>query len=485
MATPLPGDGLLIEGSREASVGFCWHVAVRRGGKVQNELNPARDPCSAGIPAQPAAELSSLEPEPAAESRPNQLTDPDPRLSRSQQKREQERRSLPWRLGLANVLSAGLHFIAMSWVGWQPRIREEEEILPFQWVEVADEPPPEPQWIAPVSARESGVSEPRDHVSVRQSQVANPGEWVEVTSATAQPLLASAAGSPVPEILSPPTRELEVPQPARNSASPQQQPKARLENLSAGLAALEQAVADHNWAEALHLTEEWLDHWPLSSLQRQQLQDYRQHLQSLLATSSAAAVETKSAQISPAQSLKPQPERAASSPEVLPQPYLSAPADPHPTLPSPEPIAAPLEEPSPTLPPTFPTGSHNSDFGRTSGIESSQAGPPSLNATADPDWGDYLAQFQERVRQHWMVRRASGSYVTVVQVRLDRQGSLRELRLQTPSEDPLLDAAVLSAIQRSAPFAPLPESYVGEELMLEINVLSGSLQAGPTQIPRN
>ncbi|MFS8806308.1 TonB family protein [Synechococcus sp. R6-10] len=452
---------------------------------MQNELNPNRDLRNTGIPAQPTAESTSPKPEPAAESRPNQLTDPDPRLSRSQQKREQERRSLPWRLGLANVLSAGLHFIAMSWVGWQPRIREEEEILPFQWVEVADEPPPEPQWIAPVSARESGVSEPRDHVSVRQSQVANPGEWVEVTSATAQPLLASAAGSPVPEILSPPTRELEVPQPARNSASPQQQPKARLENLSAGLAALEQAVADHNWAEALHLTEEWLDRWPLSSLQRQQLQDYRRHLQSLLATSSAAAVETKSAQISPAQSLKPQPERAASSPEVLPQPYLSAPADPHPTLPSPEPIAAPLEEPSPTLPPTFPTGSHNSDFGRTSGIESSQAGPPSLNAVADPDWGDYLAQFQERVRQHWMVRRASGSYVTVVQVRLDRQGSLRELRLQTPSEDPLLDAAVLSAIQRSAPFAPLPESYVGEELMLEIDVLSGSLQAGPTQIPRN
>jgi TonB family protein len=452
---------------------------------VQNELNPNRDLRNTGIPAQPTAESTSPKPEPAAESRPNQLTDPDPRLSRSQQKREQERRSLPWRLGLANVLSAGLHFMAMSWVSWQPRIREEEEILPFQWVEMADEPPPEPQWIAPVSARESGVSEPWDDVSVRQSQVANPGEWVEVTSATAQPLLASAAGSPVPEILSPPTRELEVPQPARNSASPQQQPEARLENLSAGLAALEQAVADHNWAEALHLTEEWLDHWPLSSPQRQQLQDYRQHLQSLLATSSAAAVETKSAQISPAQSLKPQPERAASSPEVLPQPYLSAPADPHPTLPSPEPIAAPLEEPSPTLPPTFPTGSHNSSLGRTSGIESSQAGPPSLNATADPDWGDYLAQFQERVRQHWMVRRASGSYVTVVQVRLDRQGSLRELRLQTPSEDPLLDAAVLSAIQRSAPFPPLPESYVGEELMLEIDVLSGSLQAGSTQNPRN
>lgn len=155
---------------------------------MQNELNPNRDLRNTGIPAQPTAESTSPKPEPAAESQANCLTDgevdPEPRLSRSQQERQQERRSLSWRLGLANVLSAGLHFIAMSWVGWQPRIREEEEILPFQWVEVADEPPPEPQWIAPVSARESGVSEPRDHVSVRQSQVPSPSE--EVTSATIQ-----------------------------------------------------------------------------------------------------------------------------------------------------------------------------------------------------------------------------------------------------------------------------------------------------------
>ncbi|MEN9222182.1 MAG: energy transducer TonB, partial [Thermostichus sp. BF3_bins_97] len=103
----------------------------------------------------------------------------------------------------------------------------------------------------------------------------------------------------------------------------------------------------------------------------------------------------------------------------------------------------------------------------------------------DLDWGEYLAQFQERVRQHWAVQRAAGSYVTVVQLRLDREGSLRELRLHTPSEDPLLDAAVLSAIQRSAPFAPLPSSYGGEELMLEIDVLSGSLEASPVGDPKH
>ena len=430
---------------------------------MQRESSAARDP--AGIP-----EPHSPDPEPAAESQISRLAAPEARISRSQQERQQERRSLPWRLGLANVLSAGLHLIAMSWVGWQPGIPEEAEIIAFQWVEVADEPPPEPQWIAPVSARESGTSEPWDSVSVRRSQVAGSGKG-DVEAAAAL-----VGESPVTEILAPPARE----QPTRSSASSQQQPEAKLENLLEDIEALEQAVADQNWAEALHLTGEWLERLPLSSPQRRQLQGYRQHLQSLLLAASAEALEAEPTGSSGAPPPQPQPRRAASSPEVLPQSYLLAQADPGPILPSPEPIPA-----SPTLSPTFPAGPASPSLGRVSGIESSQAGPPSPNAIADPDWGDYLAQFQERVRQNWMVRQAAGTYVTVVQVRLDRQGSLRELRLQTPSEDPLLDAAVLSAIRRSAPFAPLPESYVGEELMLEVNVLSGSLQASSAQNPRD
>ncbi len=435
---------------------------------MQRESNAARDP--AGIP-----EPHSPDPEPAAESQISRLAAPEPRISRSQQERQQERRSLPWRLGLANVLSAGLHLIAMSWVGWRPGIPKEAEIIAFQWVEVADEPPPEPQWIAPVSARKSGTSEPWDFVSVRRSQVAGPDKGdVEATAGL-------VGGSPVSGSLPPPARE----QPTRSSDSSQQQPEAKLENLLEDIEALEQAVADQNWAEALHLTGEWLERLPLSSPQRRQLQGYRQHLQSLLPAASAEALEAESTGSSGAPPLQPQPSRAASSPEVLPQSHLLAQADPNPILPSPEPIPALSQEPSPTLSPTFPAGPASPNLGRVSGIESSQAGPPSPNAIADPDWGDYLAQFQERVRQNWRVRQAAGTYVTVVQVRLDRQGSLRELRLQTPSEDPLLDAAVLSAIRRSAPFAPLPESYVGEELMLEVDVLSGSLQASSAQNPRD
>ncbi len=493
-------------GNRLTDTKSCWDGAVRRSGKVQEEPNVNQDPLNTGISVQPTAKPDPPEPvttelarELASESESDSPTDgevdTEPHISRSQERRQQECRSLPWRLGLANLLSAGLHLIAISWVGWQPGIPEELEIISFQWVEVAAEPPPEPQFIAPISARESGRSEHWDpYVSVRQSRqrdlspVASPRDgfgFAEVTS----PAAGSLHNRPQPLLPPPverPEERPEVPQPAQNFAPPQQQPEAKLE---AKLEDLEQAVADQNWAEALQLTEEWLDHLPLAAQQRGQLQDYQQHLQSLLSPSTEE-VKTEPTKPSHSQTLDPQPEEATSSPEVLPQPHLLAQADARPILPPPEQSAALPQAPLPTLTQTFPAGSHsqgsiNPNSGRVSGVESSQTGPPSLNAIADLDWGDYLAQFQEKVRQHWVVQRAPGSYVTVVQIRLGREGSLRELRLHTPSEDPLLDAAVLSAIQRSAPFAPLPESYVGEEVMLEIDVLSGSLEASSIGEPKN
>jgi TonB family protein len=491
-------------GNRLTDTRSCWDMAVRRSGKVQEESNANQDPLNTRISVQPAAEPDPPEPvttELASESEPDSPTDgevdTEPRISRSQERRQQECRSLPWRLGLANLLSAGLHLIAMSWVGWQPGIPAEAEIITFQWVEVAAEPPLEPEFIAPISARESGGSERWDpYVSVRQSRqrdgvlspVASPRDGFDFAEVTS-PAAGSFHNRPQPLLPPPverPEERPEVPQPAQNFAPPQQQPEAKLE---AKLKDLEQAVADQNWAEALQLTEEWLDRLPLAAQQRGQLQDYGQHLQSLLSTSTEE-VETEPTRPPHSQTLFPQPEEATSSPEVLPQPHLLAQADARPILPPPEQSAALPQEPLPTLTQTFPAGSHsqgsiNPNSGRVSGIESSQEGSPSLNAIADLDWGDYLAQLQEKVRQHWVVQRAPGSYVTVVQIRLDREGSLRELRLQTPSEDPLLDAAVLSAIQRSAPFAPLPEIYAGEELMLEIDVLSGSLEASPIGDPKN
>ncbi|MEN9223502.1 MAG: hypothetical protein Q6M04_13795, partial [Thermostichus sp. BF3_bins_97] len=364
----------------------------------------------------------------------------EPRISRSEEKRQQERRSLPWRLGLANLLSAGLHLIPIGLVGWQPGIPEEVNLITFQWVEVEAEPPPDPHFIAPISARESGRAERWDpYVSVRRTQVARQRDGFDVAEVT--PLATQPFPTRSQPLLPPPVDSPEVPRPVRNPATPPRQPpEAREVKLEDKLENLEHAVAEQDWAEALQLTEDWLDRLPPTAQQRQQLQDYRQHLQSLLSTPTESEL---------AEPRDPQPLAAANSPELLPQPHLLAQADPRPILPPPEPApqAAPLPPPLPMQTPLFGANSQpvaplqqrfteiaipeNSSQGSPN-PNADQAGPPSLNAVADLDWGEYLAQFQERVRQHWAVQRAAGSYVTVVQLRLDREGSLRELRLHTP-----------------------------------------------------
>lgn len=431
-------------------------------------------------------------PQPMGQAGDDYLSDSPPQ-SRSEEKRQQERRSLPWRLGLANLLSAGLHLLPIGLVGWQPGIPEEVEIISFQWVEVEAEPPPEPDFIAPISARASGISDRWDpYLSVRHSQVASPRDWfdfeVEARSSSSAVLPKVSAQSLTHQgqpLLPPPADIPEVPSPPR-PLTPQHQQQFE--------SALEDAVADHDWVEALQLTERWLDTLSPSSQQREPLQEYQQHLHSLLSTPADVVkpatpdppVVPPNSPVASQPDASLSPSGAASPLESFPQPHLLAQAEPRPILPPPAQDTTSQNEPKellsalvPAPERVFPSQSQGSP-----NPKAAQAGPPSLDAVADPDWGEYLAQFQEKVRQHWMVQRAAGSYLTVVHVRLDREGSLRELRLQTPSEDPLLDAAVLSAIQRSAPFAPLPSNYIGEELMLEIDVLSGSLQANPTRAPK-
>ncbi|MCF2970738.1 TonB C-terminal domain-containing protein [Synechococcus sp. Nb3U1] len=414
-----------------------------------------------------------------------------PQQSRSEEKRQQERRSLPWRLGLANLLSAGLHLLPIGLMGWQPGIPEEVEIISFQWVEVEAEPPPEPDFMAPISARASGISDLRDpYLSVRHSQVASPRDWFDFeveTSSSSSAVLPEVSAQSLTHrgqpLLPPPADIPEVPSPPR-PLTPQHQQQFE--------SALEDAVADHDWVEALQLTERWLDTLSLSSQQREPLQEYQQHLHSLLSTPADVGkpatfpdppvVPPNSPVVSqPDASLSPS--EAASPLESLPQPHLLAQAEPRPTPPAQDATWQNEQKESLSTLLPAPESLFQSQNQGSLNPKAEESGPPSLDVVADLDWGTYLAQLQEKVRQHWMVQRAAGSYLTVVQLRLDREGSLRELRLKTPSEDPLLDAAVLSAIQRSAPFAPLPEIYAGEELMLEIDVLSGSLEASPIQDP--
>ncbi len=83
----------------------------------------------------------------------------------------------------------------------------------------------------------------------------------------------------------------------------------------------------------------------------------------------------------------------------------------------------------------------------------------------DPSVHWYLELLTTRLGAAWQrpARAALGADLSVeVGFRLGRDGSLSDLRVTRPSGDDRLDRSARTAVERSAPFRPLPEKLGGE-----------------------
>lgn len=102
-----------------------------------------------------------------------------------------------------------------------------------------------------------------------------------------------------------------------------------------------------------------------------------------------------------------------------------------------------------------------------------------IDARRDVDMGAYYQQLQQRVRQQWIPGITQSSYQTVVYFVVSRSGQIRGLRVVRPSGSTAVDNAALGAIQRAAPFSPLPTGYSGNSvnIVFTFNInLSGQLE---------
>lgn len=256
---------------------------------------------------------------------------------------------------------------------------------------------------------------------------------------------------------------------------------------------LEQAVQDRQWQRAATVAEQMALALPQRS---GELLAYQDRLYQL------ASYERDSLQPQQTPVPDPSPQIPSPLPTQAPLPNFtpSPPPSPPPT-PDPEPVsltppiaAAPVP-PAPQVPPAPASGEQaivdqpstaaplsepsvgSGSGGQISGIANSQQAseaPTQLATLADPTWSDYLARLQIKVQQQWSVRQAQDSYSTVVVFTLSQQGQLQDIQLQNPSQDPLVDAAVMSAIRQAAPFDPLPASFTGDRFTFQLDVLSGS-----------
>jgi len=83
------------------------------------------------------------------------------------------------------------------------------------------------------------------------------------------------------------------------------------------------------------------------------------------------------------------------------------------------------------------------------------------------DITSYLNQLQQRVKQQWLPEVSQSSRRTVLNFTINRSGQLSNLQLAQTSGFSLTDQAALNAIQRAAPFAPLPTGYTSNHIDIQ------------------
>jgi TonB family protein len=202
----------------------------------------------------------------------------------------------------------------------------------------------------------------------------------------------------------------------------------------------------------------------------------------------------------------PAPETAAEEPEAKPEPQKPAAPDDVPVLPSPDdkkkPVAKPT--PAPAATPTSPDKSRpdkaRQETGRPSDAGTSEGpagtapgetgdqlgrrGGPRGNALGttafgselggvdNPDftYGYYLDRLLSLIDAQW-VRPSMGTGIkTVIFFRINRDGSMADLRVEQSSGYNSFDLAALRAVQNAAPFPPLPRAFQHDSLGVNLIV---------------
>ncbi|MHC5926248.1 energy transducer TonB [Nostoc sp.] len=107
----------------------------------------------------------------------------------------------------------------------------------------------------------------------------------------------------------------------------------------------------------------------------------------------------------------------------------------------------------------------NRDRIGTSGIDAS---------SQDVDLTSYLNKLKQRVQQQWLPGMSQSNRRTVLNFTINRSGEVNNLNIVQTSGFRVTDEVAMNAIQRAAPFAPLPrgypKNYIDIEFTFDINV---------------
>ncbi|MBN3941661.1 TonB family protein [Nostoc sp. NMS9] len=187
----------------------------------------------------------------------------------------------------------------------------------------------------------------------------------------------------------------------------------------------------------------------------------------------------------------PKPKKMAVAPNTTPPPALTRKTAPAPAITSPIPNPKKLDQSRTLLSGRTPYRAQSSRktdaaslLGGTQSVSSrnfsgdylaalpnsnrDNQAPSGIDASSqDIDITSYLNQLQQQVKQQWLPEVSQSSRRTVLNFTINRSGQLSNLQLAQTSGFSVTDQAALNAIQRSAPFAPLPTGYTSNQLPIQ------------------
>jgi TonB family protein len=204
----------------------------------------------------------------------------------------------------------------------------------------------------------------------------------------------------------------------------------------------------------------------------------------------------------------PAPETPApqtEEPEAKPEPQKPAAPDDIPVLPSPDDKKKPVAKPTPTPAPTSPTspdksrpdkarqetgrsaessegpagtapGETGDQLGRRGGPRGNALGTTAfgseLGGVDNPDftYGYYLDRLLSLIDAQWARPSMGAGIKTVIFFRINRDGSMADLRVEQSSGYNSFDLAALRAVQNAAPFPPLPRAFQHDSLGVNLIV---------------
>jgi TonB family protein len=150
------------------------------------------------------------------------------------------------------------------------------------------------------------------------------------------------------------------------------------------------------------------------------------------------------------------------------------PEKPKPKITAPQPRA---EDVKPSTAKPAPNSVAMSPFGRSTkkGSENPEVKAAAPAQTNEPvgiagiEGGDfpytiYIERMKTLIGQHWLRPQIAGSLSTTVHFVIDRDGTVRDVTIETPSATPAFDRAAQRAVLESSPLPPLPFGYAGTYL---------------------